>query len=158
MIAVIGCGNTNRRDDGVGSAVIRGLAARGAARDGEVTLLDAGTDGLAVMFAARGCRRLILVDACRSGSAPGAIFEIPGAELEAPNPPSLSTHDFRWEHALHAGRRIFGDAFPKDVTVLLIEAADIGFGLDLTPAVAAAAAKVADRIAALAATPAEPAA
>lgn len=149
MIAVIGCGNANRRDDGVGSVVLRSLAARDLARAGEVALLDAGTDGMAVMFAARGCTRLIVIDACRSGAEPGAIFEVPGAELAAPGPPSFTTHDFRWDHALHAGRQVFGDAFPDDVTVFLIEAADVGFGLDLTPAAAAAAAKVADRIAAL---------
>ena len=146
MIAVIGCGNTNRRDDGVGSAVLQNLAARGLARGGDVALLDAGTDGMAVMFAARRCRTLIVVDACRSGSEPGAIFEVPGAELAAPSPPSFSTHDFRWDHALHAGRRIFGAAFPDDVQVLLVEAADVGFGIGLTPAVAEAAVKAADRI------------
>ena len=37
---------------------------------------------MAAMFAARGCRTLIIVDASRSGSEPGAIFEVPGAELE----------------------------------------------------------------------------
>jgi len=155
MIAVIGCGNTNRRDDGVGSAVLQNLAARGLAEGGDVALLDAGTDGMAVMFAARGCRRLIVVDACRSGSEPGAIFEVPGAELAAPSPPSFSTHDFRWDHALHAGRRIFGAAFPEDVQVLLIEAADVGFGIGLTPAVADAAVKTADRIERLVRDPAQ---
>ncbi len=146
MIAVIGCGNTNRRDDGVGSAVLQKLAARGFGRAAGVSLLDAGTDGLAVMFAARGCRSLIVVDACRSGSEPGAIFELPGEELAAAAPPSFSTHDFRWDHALHAGRRIFGDAFPGDVSVLLIEAADLDFGLGLTSAVEAAADKAAERL------------
>ena len=85
-------------------------------------LLDAGTDGMAVMFAARGCRSLIVVDACRSGSEPGAIFEVPGAELEQRYQPTLNLHDFRWDHALHAGRAIFGEEFPDDVVVLLIEA------------------------------------
>jgi len=146
MIAVIGCGNTNRRDDGVGSAVLQHLAARGLAHTPGVVLLDAGTDGMAVMFAARGCRSLIVVDACRSGSEPGALFEVPGAELDDPAPPSFSTHDFRWDHALHAGRRIFGDTFPQDVTVLLVEAADVGFGIGLTPVVAEAAIKATDRI------------
>ena len=72
--------------------------------DPEVRLLDAGTDGMAVMFAARGCRTLILVDACRSGSEPGAIFEVPGSELAQPYAPGLNLHDFRWDHALYAGR------------------------------------------------------
>jgi hydrogenase maturation protease len=114
-----------------------------------VKLLDAGTDGMAVMFAARGCRSLIVVDACRSGSQPGSIFEVPGHELEQRKAPSMTLHDFRWDHALFAGRRIFGDEFPDDVTVLLIEAASIALGTELTAPVAIAARKVAARIEAL---------
>jgi len=145
MIAVIGCGNINRCDDGVGSAVLRTLAVRELAREPAVRLLDAGTDGVAVMFAARGCRSLIVVDACRSGSAPGAVFEVPGAELEPSATPPVGTHEFRWDHALHAGRRVFED-FPADVTVLLVEAASVELGTALSPPVAAAAVKVADRV------------
>lgn len=148
VIAVVGCGNSNRRDDGVGPQVIGMLKRRGL--EGATTkLLDAGTDGMAVMFAARGCTSLIVVDAARTGAEPGAIYEVPGAELERPYSPGLNLHDFRWDAALHAGRSIFREAFPRDVTVLLIEAADLDFGIGLTEAVAAAADKVVERIEAL---------
>ena len=149
QIAIIGCGNPNRSDDGVGSEILRMLNARGLAADARVRLLDAGTDGMAVMFAARGCRTLVVVDACRSGSTPGAVFEVPGAELEQRYQPTLTLHDFRWDHALHAGRRMFADTFPRDVTVFLVEAGTVGFGVGLSPSVADAAANVVDRVAAL---------
>jgi hydrogenase maturation protease len=144
MIVVIGCGNPNRGDDGVGPEVVRALRSRGESEG--VRLLDAGTDGMAVIFAARGCRTLIIIDACRSGSDPGAIFEVPGAELEQKYQPSLSLHDFRWDHALHAGRMLLRDEFPTDVTVLLIEAETIDFGVGLSHAVLASAARVVDRV------------
>src|ERR1700684_1867266 len=135
MIVVVGCGNPNRLDDGAGLEVLRLLNARGAGRDARrVRLLDAGTDGMAAMVAGRGCRTLISVDACRSGSEPGATFEVPGAEFEQRYAPSLNLHDFRWDHALFAGRRIYGDAFPKHVTLLLIEAATLDYGIGLSPA------------------------
>jgi hydrogenase maturation protease len=150
MIAVVGCGNLNRRDDGVGPEVIRLLKARNIdAWAPDVRLIDAGTDGMAAMFAARDCRSLIVVDACRSGSQAGAVFELPGAEVEQSYAPSLNLHDFRWDHALHAGRQIFRADFPSDVIVLLIEAASVELGLDLSPEVAAAAQIVAERIEAL---------
>lgn len=149
MIAVIGCGNTNRSDDGVGPEIVRILAARGIAQDSRVRLLDAGTDGMAVMFAARECRTLILADACRSGAEAGAVFEVPGAKLEHPHEPSLTLHDFRWNHALYAGRRMFGPAFPKAVTVFLVEAETVDFRVGLSPRVAAAAENVVGRIEAL---------
>lgn len=145
MIVVIGCGNPNRSDDGVGPEVVRALRAARGESDG-VRLLDAGTDGMAVIFAARGCRTLIIIDACRSGSEPGAVFEVPGAELEQKYQPSLNMHDFRWDHALHAGRMLLRDEFPADVTVLLVEADSVGFGVGLSPAVSGAAAKVVERV------------
>jgi hydrogenase maturation protease len=145
-IAVIGCGNPTRRDDGAGIEVIRMLDARGAGARPAVRLLDAGTDGMRVMFAARGARSLIIVDACRSGSEPGAVFRVPGTELATRYEPSLTLHDFRWEHALHAARQMFGASFPTDVTVFLIEAAAVEFGIGLSPAVAAAVEKVAAAI------------
>lgn len=147
MIAVIGCGNTNRSDDGAGACVLSLLKARGvdAGRD-DIRLLDAGTDGMSVMFAARGCRALIVIDAARSGSTPGDLFEVPGAELEQAHRPSLTLHDFRWDHALFAGRKIFGQDFPADVTVLLIEAASLDFGIGLSAPVSAAVERAADRV------------
>jgi len=145
-IAIIGCGNPARGDDGAGPAVLRALAARGLAADPQVRLLDAGTDGMGVMFAARGCRSLAIVDACRSGSQPGALFEVPGEALAQPRARSLTLHDFRWDHALHAGRRMFGEAFPADVRVFLIEAQSVDFGVGLSPCVAQAAERLAERL------------
>ena len=145
MIAVIGCGNSNRSDDGVGPEVIRILREKGPAIPG-VKLLDAGTDGMAVMFSARGCETLIVIDACQSDSEPGAIFEVPGGELEQRHEPSLTMHDFRWDHALFAGHKIFREDFPQDVVVLLIEAASTGYGLGLSPPIEAAVATIVDRV------------
>lgn len=146
MITVVACGNPNRSDDGVGLTVLQLLKSRDLAQDPLVRLLDAGTDGMAAMFAARGCRTLIVIDACQSGSEPGAIFEVPGSELTQRYAPSLNLHDFRWDHALYAGKAIFRDAFPDDVVVFLIEAQCLDLGLAISEPVTGAASKVADRI------------
>jgi hydrogenase maturation protease len=147
MIAVIGCGNANRTDDAAGLEVVRMLHARDALRTrADVRLLEAGTDGMAVMFAARGCTTLIVVDCCKTGAEPGALFEVPGSELETCHEPSLTLHDFRWDHALHAGRQMYRDAFPKDVTAYLIEARSLELGCGLSSDIRDAVAKVAQRI------------
>ena len=147
MIAIIGCGNANRTDDAAGLEVIRMLQAREALRSRtDVHLLEAGTDGMAVMFAARGATSLIVVDSCQTGAEPAAIFEVPGQELENRHEPSLNLHDFRWDHALYAGRQIYRDGFPKDVAVYLIEARSLELGCGLSPDIRDAAANVAQRI------------
>ncbi len=148
MIAVIGCGNTNRSDDGAGPGVIRALRAEAdLASDGEVQLLDAGTDGIAVLLAARGCDALILIDACHPLGMPGAIHEVAGKDLEQGQERPFNVHDFRWDHALRAGRCIFRDGLADDVTVFLIEAQTLQAGLDLSPPAAAAVARLAASIA-----------
>lgn len=150
MIAIIGCGNANRTDDAAGLEVVRLLNACETVQScPDVRLFDAGTDGMAVMFAARGCSTLIIVDSCQTGAEPAAIFEVPGDELQNPPTHTLNLHDFRWDHALYTGRKIYGDAFPRNVTAFLIEARDLGFGCGLSPDVRAAAGKVASRIEAL---------
>jgi hydrogenase maturation protease len=149
MLAVIGCGNLNRSDDGAGVVVAQRLLALPLPPNASVKIFDAGTSGMDVLFQARGARKLVIVDASSSGSEPGAIFEVPGKELENRTAPTYTLHDFRWDHALYAGRRIWGDDFPTDVTVFLIEAATLGYGLDLSPQVLQAADVVTARIEAL---------
>ena len=147
-LVVIGCGNLNRSDDGAGVCVVQRLRSDlGAALPVGVQLFDAGTGGMEVMFQARGAGALIIVDACRSGSEPGAIFCLPGSEIDTEHHPAYSLHDFRWDHAVHAGRRIFGAAFPSDLTVYLIEAGSLQLGTELTAPVEQAVAQVCARIA-----------
>jgi hydrogenase maturation protease len=133
MLCVIGCGNSTRSDDGVGVYVAQTLRTQ-LLEDPKpgVRVFDAGTGGMDVMFQARGASRLIIVDASRSGAEPGAIFTVPGRELESEPDAAFSLHDFRWQHALTAGRKIFGAEFPGDVTVFLIEAKSLSFGLELS--------------------------
>jgi hydrogenase maturation protease len=136
MLTIIGCGNTTRSDDGAGIATVQRLLQElsGAPPPG-VQIFDAGTAGVEVLFKARGSSALILVDASSSGSEPGAVFEVPGSELERASAPGLGLHGFRWEHALHAGRLIFKDQFPEQVAVYLIEGERLELGVGLSPAV-----------------------
>ncbi|SEQ42366.1 hydrogenase maturation protease [Solimonas aquatica] len=143
MLTIIGCGNLNRCDDGIGVLVAQALQTR--LRDDfrqRVRIFDAGTGGMDVMFQARGAHRLIIVDAARSGAEPGAVFQVPGEELSGHPEPGYSLHDFRWDHALYAGRRIFREAFPQEVSVYLIESACLELGVQISEPVKVAGLKV----------------
>ena len=147
MLTIIGCGNANRSDDAVGIVVAQSLNSYlDKNPNNNVNIFDAGTSGMDVMFMARGCEQLIIVDASSTGSDPGAIYEVPGEELENIPAPSYNLHDFRWDNALYAGRKIFKKNFPKKVNVYLIEAESLEFGLDLSKSVNQSADIVIDKI------------
>lgn len=136
MLTIIGCGNLNRSDDAVGVIIAQRLQQYLAQHPHpHMRVYDCGTAGMEVMFQARGSKKLIIIDASSTGSEPGAVFKVPGKELEALPEPSYNLHDFRWDHALAAGRKIFKEDFPEEVTVYLIEAENLGFGLELSPVV-----------------------
>ena len=143
MLTIIGCGNLNRSDDGVGVVVAQRLQqSLNETPTPDVRIFDCGTAGIEVMFQAQGSRELIIIDASQTGSEPGAVHEVPGEVLaQLPNP-SYNLHDFRWDHAIAAGRKIFKNTFPEKVTVYLIEAQTLDFGWTLSPAVEIAAEKV----------------
>ena len=136
MLTIIGCGNLNRNDDAVGVIIAQRLQQHLAQNPHpNIRVFDCGTAGMEVMFQARGSEKLIILDASCTGSEAGAIFKVPGKELEALPEPSYNLHDFRWDHALSAGKKIFGDDFPQEVIVYLIEAKNLDLGLELSPVV-----------------------
>lgn len=147
MLSIIGCGNTNRSDDAVGCYVVAELQKRLDIKQYlTVNLFDAGTAGMDVMFKARGSKALIIIDASNTGSDPGSIHKVPGDILENNTPPSYNLHDFRWDHAIYAGRQIFKQDFPTDITVYLIEVDNLDFGLEISDCVKASAEKVVVKI------------
>ena len=143
MLTIIGCGNLNRCDDAVGAIVAQRLQQWLQANPHpHVQVFDCGTAGMEVMFQVRGSTSAIVIDASSTGSEPGAIYKVPGEVLEQLPEPGYNLHDFRWEHAIAVGRKIFQKDFPQDVTVYLIEAENLGFGLTLSPRIEQAAQKV----------------
>ena len=131
---VIGCGNLLRGDDAAGPVLVRRLGERGLP-DG-VQCSDAGTGGIDVAFGMRGVPHVVLVDACRSGSEPGTLFELPGAEVEQLPPlTGINLHAFRWDHALAFAHWLLKEDYPAKVTVLLVEGEQFEPGTPLSPAV-----------------------
>jgi len=147
MLSIIGCGNPNRQDDGAGVYVAQTLVTqlKDYAYD-NVQVFDAGTSGMDIMFQARGSDALIIIDANQSNSEAGTIFEVPGKELENIPEPSYNLHDFRWDNALYAGRRIYKDDFPENINVFLIEAEGLDLGIGLSGKVQESADRVVELV------------
>ena len=144
-VLVIGCGNLLRGDDGVGPILVRHLWERGMPAG--LRLVDGGTAGMDVAFQMRGAERVVIVDASATGATPGTVYRVPGAELaELPPLQGLHTHSFRWDHAIAFARWALADECPSDITVFLIEAANVAVGADLSAEVTAAMENVIDII------------
>lgn len=144
-VLVVGCGNILRGDDAVGPVLVRRLWEDGVPP--QVRIVDGGTAGMDVAFQMRGARRVVIVDASSTGAAPGTIYRVPGEELADTGPlDGIHTHSFRWDHALTFSRWLLGPDCPTDITVFLIEVADLTPGAELTPAVRAGMERVIELI------------
>lgn len=134
---IVGCGNLLRGDDAAGPVAIRRLWDAGLPPG--VRCADGGTGGMDVAFQMRGVPEVILIDACRSGSEPGSLFEVPGHEVEQLPPlTGIHLHAFRWDHALAFARWLLKHEYPRAVAVYLIEVETTAVGDGLSPAVDAA--------------------
>lgn len=130
-VLVVGCGNLLRGDDGVGPILIRHLWDRGIPPGTQI--VDGGTAGMDVAFRMRGARRVVLVDAARTGAEPGTVYRVPGpAVADLPPLGGMNTHSFRWDHALAFAHWLLGDDYPEDVTIFLIEIARLDPGAELS--------------------------
>ncbi len=142
---IIGCGNILRGDDATGPVLIRRMWERGLPEG--VHCADGGTGGMDVAFQMRSVPHVILVDACQSGSEPGAIFEVPGEEVEQlPPVDGINLHAFRWDHAIAFGRWLLKDDYPEKITVYLIEGMEFEVGEGLSPAVDSAITKLVEKL------------
>ncbi len=135
---VLGVGNVLLSDDGVGVRVVQELA-RLTADDPRVVpsdtrLVDGGTLGLDLLQVACGARSLLLVDAVNLGLAPGTVTVLRGRAIAAAGGNGAAPGGVG---ELLAMGRLMG-WLPDQVTLLGIEAGDIGMGVGLSPGVEAA--------------------
>jgi hydrogenase maturation protease len=142
-IVVIGVGNQNRRDDGVGPAVVRMLRRRALPgvvleeSDGEPTRL---LDLWAIASLA------VVVDAVRAESPrPGRVRRRILRHPSVRGIGTVSSHGMDLGDAVALGEAL--DRLPATLLLYAVEAADTSFGEGLSPKVAAAADELADEIA-----------
>lgn len=133
---VIGIGNSFRRDDGVGVAVAAAL--REQAVPG-VRVLTGIEDPVSLLEAWSSAALAVLVDAAlRCGPAsspqPGRVHRATMSEVVGGH--GLSSHRLDVAEALALGLAL--DRVPDRLVLFTVEAADVGHGPGLSPAVAAA--------------------
>ena len=139
---VIGIGNTFRSDDGVGIWVAQRL--REQFPPG-ITVLEATGEGGALLEAWKGVPFVILVDAMRSGAAPGTIHVFDAAFDFSHSKCFLgSSHAFGVSEAVELARAL--NQLPPRLIIYGIEGENFDPGVGLSDVVARSAADVAERL------------
>ena len=126
-VRIICLGNPHASDDGAALALAEHLE--------EHAVLRAGRPGAGLLDLLEGSAPVVLVDATRTGAAPGTIHRLSlealaGSSIAEPN---VSSHGFGPAEALQLGR-VLGRALPAGVFVG-VEGTEFGPGDTLTPAV-----------------------
>jgi hydrogenase maturation protease len=138
---IIGVGNRWRGDDGIGPRTVDAIAHLGRA-DLDAIALDGEPARLVSAWTGR--RRVIVIDAIRSGATPGTIHHLVGLDQIPATGVGASTHGGGVAAAVALGRAL--GALPDRLVVLGIEPATTGHGDQLSPAVAGALDEVIDRV------------
>ncbi len=139
---VIGVGNPDRGDDGVGRVVACLLRTRAPAK---VPIVEHDGEATALLGELQSARCAWLIDAALSGAPPGTIHRIDCGSGDGVVPDgAVSSHGFGVAQALALARAL--GTLPRHCIVYAIEASDFTPGAPLSPAVAHAALEVAERI------------
>jgi hydrogenase maturation protease len=137
-IVVIGVGNEFRRDDGIGPEVLSRL--HGQAADG-VRLVASDGEPARMIEAWAGAWLAVVIDAVLAvplrSPCPGRLHRIVVDRTPTPDVHTVSSHGLGLGQSVALARAL--DRMPERLIVHAVEVTDVGHGVGLTPAVAAAA-------------------
>ncbi|HBA83280.1 MAG TPA: hypothetical protein DCZ95_04215 [Verrucomicrobia bacterium] len=139
-IVILGMGNLLLTDDGIGPHAAQALADRPPSG---VCVADVGTDFLSALPFLDSAQRALIIDAVKGGGAPGTIYRLTESDVSPQEADSVSSHAL----SLLQARRILSPGSPKiEIAILGVEPAVLGYGMDLSPSVAAVLPRVLELI------------
>lgn len=141
-VLVIGLGNPDRGDDGIGAMVAHDLVGRVPTA---VVVIARRGDMLSLIEDWAGCDVLVCIDAAAPLGVPGRIHRIDLNSDELPRGVRfISSHALGLAEVIELARTL--QLVPRKVIVYAVEGGSFDSGVPLTPAVAAAVRVVADRV------------
>jgi hydrogenase maturation protease len=130
-IKIIGFGNKYRSDDGIGIRVIEEIKKLDFFKD--IDVIDCGTSGIDLLFLAKSCKKIIIIDALDTGIDTDEVFCIKADDIEEfikKDCKSLSLHDLNLSDILKLIRTLKIDT---DITIIGIKPINMDFGEHLSP-------------------------
>jgi hydrogenase maturation protease len=131
-VLVLGLGNILLQDEGIGVRVIERLK-RDFEFPADVEVLDGGTAGMALYEHIIDREHLVVVDAVKTGRAPGTLITLNNDEVPAFFRNKVSPHQLALSDIL-AALQIAGNS-PPQITVIGIEPLQLDTGLDMSATV-----------------------
>ena len=141
---VVGVGNPDRGDDGVGRAVA--ALVRGRALPG-VEVAEVRADPTVLLDLWEGRHPVVLVDAVCSGASAGTLVELDLRRHRLPRTATASTHGFGVAEVVELGRAL--GRLPAALVFVGVELGDVGLGAPISAQVLAGMTEAANRVAAL---------
>jgi len=139
---VIGLGNDHRSDDRSGLEVARALRPR---LEGKARVEECATEGIALLDLWRDAERVLVIDAVRSGAAPGTVHRLEPGDGAFPGfRTGTSTHGLSLAEAVALAQGL--GCLPRHLVVYGIEAENLEVGAGLTPSVARGIEEATERI------------
>lgn len=136
---VIGVGNRDRGDDAVGPIAAEHLAKRGC------LAIECSADGAALLDLWEGRKKIILIDAMRSGAPSGTIRRFDAGQQRLQKTAfGISSHLFGPVEAVETARAL--GRLPPNLVIFGIEGGSYGFGEPLSPRVDQALESVIERV------------
>lgn len=145
-VVIIGIGATMRGDDGIGPAAVACMEqANTIAMDGSIELLTLDGEPTRLIEAWRDRELAIVIDAVRTGSAPGAIHRVAVGHDALPSWTSgASSHSAGLAEAVALGRVL--ERLPDQLVIFGMEPADLSHGQGLSAAAADALPSLVDLV------------
>lgn len=141
---ILGIGNVLLSDDAAGIRTAEHLGRRLAGRS-DVQVLDGGTLSFTLLEYLEDAEALIVIDAAQVGAAPGAVQSFESEAMDAflaDTARQRSVHEAGLLDLLAMAR--LREELPEKRALVCIQAAQVGWGLELTSAVGAALPAAAD--------------
>ena len=135
---IAGLGNILLGDEGVGVRVIEEIEKR-FTLPADLSLLDGGTAGYALIDYIKGYDRLIMIDAVRGGKKPGTIYRLSEDDIQQRTDLKLSGHQISLPDVLCLAGKL--DKLPE-ILLIGIEPKDMDYDLELSREVKDAAESV----------------
>jgi hydrogenase maturation protease len=133
-ILIAGLGNLLLQDDGVGVHAVREL--QQAPLRG-VIVADVGCAVLDALHLLKWAEKIVAIDALQAGNAPGTVYACSAGDVAADGV-QASLHELN----LLAALKFLPPGAHPEIVILGVEPGTIDYGLDLSPAVAAALPRV----------------